>query len=36
MKSISVHTGQTANYINKTMALKGSKTYNAFNATNCA
>lgn len=29
MKSKSVHTGQTAN-INKTMALKGSKTYNAF------
>ena len=28
MKSKSVHTGQTAN-INKTMALKGSKTYNA-------
>ena len=35
MKSKSVHTGQTAN-INKTMALKGSTTYNAFIATNCA
>ena len=30
MKSKSVPTGQTAN-INKIMALKGSKTYNAFN-----
>ena len=35
MKSKSVHTGQTAN-INKTMALKGSKTYNAIIATNRA
>lgn len=35
MKSKSVPTGQTAN-INKIMALKGSKTYNAFIATNCA